>query len=108
MRRGGSPFVTHVLSCLLIIRSETSPESRFKAKVVAITRDVCELPLLVTCDEGQLVRHAIFECEDLILVLRKICRVRHAQVVVDLSPDRQPRRRAICLSGDERVDLKNI
>ena len=64
--------------------------------------------LFVLRDKRQTVRNAVFERENLILILRKISRICHEQIFVDLSADGQTRRRIKPLTGNNRVDFKTI
>jgi hypothetical protein len=44
-------------------------ESHFEAKIIAVAGHIAQRPLLILRDEGQLVGNAVFERQDLILIL---------------------------------------
>ena len=83
-------------------------EPNLKTKIIPVTCHVCQRPLLILRHEREFVRDPVLDRKDLILVRRKVGRVRNAQIVIYLPPNREPRRRIDLPARDQRVDLKNV
>ena len=52
------------------VRSKPPPEPDLKAEIIAVLRHIAERTLFVLGDERKAVGDPVFECNDLVLVLR--------------------------------------
>src|SRR5437868_14971139 len=86
--------------------SESLSESDLKTVVVVARTQIPRRPLLVLRDEGQTVRHAILNRQNLIRIRSDVRRIGHRQVFGDLLLPRQTRRWCRSVWGNYGIDCQ--